>query len=247
MPETAAWNSGAANVALGEREVHVWRVPLARSAAEISLARGTLSADETLRADRFYFQRDRDAFIATRGALRQLLGRYLGQPPEELAFDYGAYGKPSLRQVSKGLAIEFNVSHAHGLALVAFSLGRQLGVDVEFLRPDIASEEIAERFFSPQEVVELQSLPPTKRTEGFFLCWTRKEAYIKAIGDGLQIPLKSFHVSLTPSEPERLESVDSERWKLLSLRPDAAFVGAVVAEGQDWELHCWDWTQESKV
>jgi 4'-phosphopantetheinyl transferase len=247
MPEAASWNSDSTSLVLREREVHVWRVPLDRSEAEIHQARGILSTDETLRADRFYFQRDRNAFIAARGALRHLLGRYLGRSPVELAFDYGAYGKPNLRQNSIGLSVEFNVSHSHGLALIAFSMGRRLGVDVEFLRPEIASEEIAERFFSPQEVVELRSLPPAMRTEGFFLCWTRKEAYVKAIGDGLQIPLKSFHVSLTPSEPERLESADSERWKLRSLCPDPAFVGAVVAEGKDWDLHCWDWMQESKV
>jgi len=247
MSEAANWNSDLTGVVLREGEVHAWRVPLERSEAELLRLRGTLSIEETVRADRFYFQRDRDAFIATRGTLRQLLGRYLECPPGEFAFDYGPYGKPNLRRASPGLSLDFNVSHSHGLALMAFSLGRQLGVDVESIRPAVASEEIAERFFSLQEVTELQSLPPARRAEGFFLCWTRKEAYVKAIGDGLQIPLKSFHVSLTPSEPARLESADSERWTLRSLRPGAGFVGALVAEGKDWDLHCWDWVQESKT
>ena len=204
-----------------------------------------LSLDETLRADRYYFSRDRYAFVAARGALRELLGRYLAKPPSELAFDYGAYGKPSLRQDSPKLVMQFNVSHSRGLALMAFSWGLRLGVDVESIRQDIASEEIAARFFSPKEVVELHSLPQAMRAEGFFLCWTRKEAYVKAIGSGLQISLKSFHVSLTPSEPEHLESADSEGWTLRSLRPGDGFVGAVVAEGKNWELHCWDWTEKS--
>src|SRR5271155_3096552 len=247
MSEAANWNSDTTGVALREGEVHAWRVALNRSEAELLRLRGTLSIEETLRADRFYFQRDRDAFMATRGTLRQLLGRYVGCAPGEIAFEYGPYGKPHLRGAPPGLSLDFNVSHSHGLALMAFSLGRKLGIDVESIRPAVASEEIAERFFSSREVAELQSLPPAMRAEGFFLCWTRKEAYVKAIGNGLQIPLKSFHVSLTPSEPARLESADSKRWTLRSLRPGTGFVGALVAEGKDWDLHCWDWVQESKT
>src|SRR5271163_175955 len=245
MSEAADWKSDATGVALREGEVHAWRVPLDRSEAELLRLRGTLSIEETVRADRFYFARDRDAFIAARGTLRQLLGRYLGCAPGEIAFDYGPYGKPHLRGAPPGLSLDFNVSHSHGLALMAFSLGRKLGIDVEFIRPAVASEEIAERFFSLQEVAELRSLPPAMRVAGFFLCWTRKEAYVKAIGDGLQIPLKSFDVSLTPSEPARLESSDSERWTLCSLHPGTGFVGALVAEGKHWDLRCWDWTHES--
>src|SRR5277367_1594949 len=103
---------------------------------------------------------------------------------------------------------------------------------------------MAEWYFSPREVAELQLLSAGMRAEGFFLCWTRKEAYVKATGGGLQVPLKSFSVSLTPAEPARLESVDSEHWTLHSLCPGAGFAGAIVAEGEDWELHCWDWIQD---
>ena len=125
--------------------------------------------------------------------------------------------------------------------MLAFSLGRDLGVDVELIRSDIASEEIASRYFAPREVAELQSLPPSARAEGFFLCWTRKEAYIKAVGDGLQISLASFRVSLVPSQPPCLESADSSRWTLRSLSPAPDYVGALVGEGKDWQLHCFDW------
>jgi 4'-phosphopantetheinyl transferase len=247
MSATPDWNpaSPGGSAALNARDVHVWRVPLARTEAEIRRTREILSADEILRADRFYFQRDRDSFVAARGTLRLLLGGYLKRLPEELDFAYGAYGKPSLRQGSATPSLYFNVSHSHGLALMAFSLGRELGVDLESLRSDIASEEIAERYFSPHEVAELRSLPPALRTEGFFLCWTRKEAYIKAVGNGLQISLKTFDVGLKPSEPAYLRSVDSARWMLRSLRPAVGFVGAILAEGQDWDLRCWDWTRES--
>jgi 4'-phosphopantetheinyl transferase len=244
MCESSDWKADSVGPVLRDREVHVWRVPLERTALELRQLRGTLSTDETVRADRFYFQRDRDAFVAARGTLRQLLGRYLGRSPGDVAFDYGPYGKPNLIHDSSAapipIPIQFNVSHSHGLALMAFSLQRRLGVDVESIRPEIASDEIAARYFSPREVAELRSLPPAMRSEGFFLCWTRKEAYVKAIGDGLQISLNSFHVGLTPSEPERLESSDSQRWTLRSLRPGAGFAAAIVAEGKDWELRCWD-------
>jgi len=125
--------------------------------------------------------------------------------------------------------------------LLAFSLERQLGVDVELVRTDFASRKIAERFFSEQEVLELRSLPPAVQDEGFFLGWTRKEAYIKARGGGLQIPLKSFDVSLTPGKLERLQAADESRWSLRSLRPAPLYVGAVVGEGKDWQLRCWEW------
>jgi len=133
------------------------------------------------------------------------------------------------------------VSHSQGWALLAFSLGRNLGVDVEFIRADVVTDEIAERYFSTQEIAELKALPQRMRAEGFFRCWTRKEAYIKARGEGLQIPLDSFHVSLTPGEPERLDSLDSSRWSLRQVNPDPRYAGALVAEGNDWELRCWDW------
>jgi 4'-phosphopantetheinyl transferase len=126
------------------------------------------------------------------------------------------------------------------VALFAFAAGRQVGVDVELVRPDFAGEKIAERFFSSQEVMELRSLPAAVLDEGFFLCWTRKEAYIKARGEGLQIPLKSFHVSLTPGEPARLQADDSSRWSLRSLRLGGRYVGAVVGEGNGWKLRGWE-------
>src|SRR6202041_2760043 len=110
--------------------------------------------------------------------------------------------------------LQFNVSHSHGLALFAFAVAQQVGVDVEMVRADFAGEKIAERFFSSQEVRALRSLPAAVQDDGFFLCWTRKEAYIKARGEGLQIPLKSFHVSLTPTKPARLQADDSSRCRL---------------------------------
>jgi 4'-phosphopantetheinyl transferase len=234
------WELSPKRLELVEEEVHVWRAYLDCEAIDLRQFEGTLSTDEKARANRFSFQRDRDRFIATRGILRELLGRYVNRAPGQLEFDYGPQGKPSLRTDVRPKWAQFNVSHSQGIALLAFSVGRNLGVDVELIR-EIAGGEIAEHYFSPQEVTELRSLPPSLQDEGFLLCWTRKEAYIKARGEGLHVPLKSFHVTLTPEKPARLRTTDGLHWSLHSLRPDARYVGAVVGEGRGWKLRCGSW------
>jgi 4'-phosphopantetheinyl transferase len=241
MADHNSWAPNSGQLELEEREVHVWRVDLDCEEMGLHRFEETLAADEKARADRFVFRQDRTRYVAARGALRELLGRYLNRSPAEVEFDYNSKGKPSLRAKINKHSVQFNISHSHGLALLAFSLGRDLGVDVEFIRPEFPADEIAQRYFSPQEVMELRALPPLLRTEGFYLCWTRKEAYIKATGEGLHIPLDSFHVSLTPGQPERLESADSSRWSMRSLYPYAHYVGALVTEGQDLWLRQWTW------
>ncbi len=236
--EFNSWEPRPERFELTAKEIHVWRVDLDDETIILPHLQETLSTDEKTRAGRFHFDRDRNHFAATRGILRELLGRYLNRAPADIEFDYGPRGKPTL---SGAPSLQFNVSHSRGMALLAFAFGCQLGVDVEKIRP-FAGEKIAERFFSPQEVMELRRLPEILRDEGFFLCWTRKEAYIKARGEGLHVPLKSFHVSLTPGESERLETTDELDWTLRSLRPAADYVGAVVAEGKGWSLRGFDWT-----
>lgn len=238
-PDFDSWEPRPDRLRFEADEVHVWRASLDCGERVLDQFEATLAPDEKDRARRFVFQPDRNSYIAARGILRELLGRYLSRAAGEIEFDYGAQGKPALRSGSSQM--QFNVSHSHGMALFAFAVGREVGVDVELVRPDFAGEKIAERFFSSQEVKELRSLPAPAQDEGFFLCWTRKEAYIKARGEGLQIPLKSFHVSLTPGQPARLQAGDSSRWSLRSLRPDARYVGAVVGENQDWKLRGWEW------
>ena len=232
-----SWEMSPKRLDLAEDEVHVWRANLDCEAIHLRRFERTLSTDEKERANRFFFSGDRDGFIVARGILREMLGKYVNRAPGQLEFDYGPNGKPSLRT---DVRLQFNVSHSHGIALLAFSLGRRLGVDVEFIRK-IAGQEISEHYFSPQEIAELRSLPPPVQDEGFFLCWTRKEAYIKARGEGLHVPLKSFCVTLTPGTPERLQTTDGLQWSLHSLRPDAHYVGAVVGEGRGWKLRCGSW------
>ena len=241
------WPSNSGDLLLFPGEIHVWSARLDSDGQLLERLTATLSADEMARANRFFFARDRRAFIVARGILRQLLANYLHRAPTDLQFAYHPRGKPFLFPPSQGTPLQFNVAHSHGLALLAFSLGSCLGVDVEYVRSDFASEEIAERYFAPREVAELRSLPLAQRLEGFYCGWTRKEAYIKALGDGLQIPLASFRVSLTPSQPAVLESADSGRWSLHSLSPAPNFAGALVAEGKDWRVRTWDWAASDNL
>lgn len=203
-----------------------------------------LSADEHERAERFHFRNDRNHFIAARGLLRLLLSRYLDLPPQQLSFSYSPYGKPALAGESERASLRFNVSHSHGVALYAFTLEREVGVDVEYIRQDVVNESIAEHFFSAQEVASLRALPAEVQPQAFFNCWTRKEAFIKARGEGLSFPLDQFDVSLVPEEPAALISIrnnplEASRWSLQTLPIEEGYVAALAVAGHDWRLECW--------
>ena len=236
---SSGWSNPPTQPILEDNEIHIWRAFLECETSVLHGLNASLAPDEKTRAARFVFQRNRNRFIAARGILRKLLGAYMHQPALDLNFTYGPDGKPALRVNEGEPSIHFNLSHSHGLAVYAISTHREVGIDVEAIRPGVAGEEIAGRFFSKRELAELHSLPREFRDEGFFLCWTRKEAYLKAQGSGMGIPLDSFEVSLTPGQPEVLRSADCSRWSLRSLQPAPEYVGAVVGEGSDWELRLW--------
>jgi 4'-phosphopantetheinyl transferase len=139
------------------------------------------------------------------------------------------------------LLLHFNASHSHGYAAFAFARRAEVGIDIEKIREEVAGEEIAARFFSEQEIAELATLPGETRPKGFFRCWTRKEAYIKARGEGLQIPLRSFCVSVTSDEPQELALGDSSTWVVYSFEPAAGFVGAVAIGDKKWRVRYLDW------
>ncbi len=221
---------------LGADEVHVWQAKL--DDHEASGLRVLLAADEIARADRFHFAKDRDHFIVARALLRKLLAAYLGADAAELRFAYAEKGKPSLDGPPG--AVNFNLAHSGGRALYAFTRARELGVDLEFIREDLESEKIAGRFFSAAEVATLERVPLELRKQAFFECWTRKEAYIKARGDGLSLPLDEFDVSF-PGEPAALlrnhkEPEEAARWTMRSLRAPSGYVAALVVEGADWKM-----------
>lgn len=240
------WLSPPGRLGLARSAVHVWRAGLDQSPSQADGFLNTLDDDELSRADRFYFSRDRERFIVARGVLRAILGRYLNRVPESLGFDYNIHGKPALASESDADTIHFNLSHSHGTALYAFARGREIGVDLEFIRCDLEAEQIAERFFSHREISTLRALPQSLRKYAFFLCWTRKEAYIKARGDGLSMPLDQFDVSLIPGEPAALLSTqpdtdDALRWSLRNLIPASGYAAALATKGRDWTLFCWQW------
>jgi len=230
----------------GGDDVHVWRIPLDLPPPLLAGLAAVLSADERSRAARFRFDIHRTRFTAGRAALRHLLASYLRIRPGEVSFRYSAHGKPSLAGSAAGSGLRFNFSNAGGLALAAFVLDREVGVDVEEVKRVADFTAIAERFFSPAENEVLRALPPESRDAAFFTCWTRKEAYIKAVGEGLSIPLDSFDVTLAPGGPPRLLATRGEpggeaRWSLHALHPGPGFVGALAVEAPEPEVRCFDW------
>ena len=227
-------------IVLPADEVHVWRVELAQVAPAEQRWEPILSADERTRAARFHFSRDRQRYTATRALLRMILAGYAESDPKELMFDYSKTGKPSLNS-AKNEKVEFNVSHSGEVALLAFTRGREVGVDVEQIRENFDHEAIARRFFSRQEQSQLAALQPAERCRGFFRCWTRKEAYIKAEGTGLSLPLQQFDVSLGAGEASLLlatrpDSAEAARWTLREVPAGDGYVAALCVQGDGWRL-----------
>lgn len=241
-----SWPEAPEQPDCGADDVHVWRAYLNQDGMTAQSLADLLSPDEHQRAEQYHFQRDREHFIVARGILRTILSRYLNVPPGQLRFACNQYGKPALMREAGDDGLRFNLSHANGLALYAVTFWREIGIDVEFVREDFASLTIAKRFFSTDEVAMLHALPPKMRTSAFFSCWTRKEAYIKARGEGLSRPLDCFTVSLVPGEPAALlrtgdDPEEGPRWSLIEVYPKQGYRAALAVEGNA-DLHCWQWT-----
>ena len=224
-------------------EVQLWRVDLERVAPAEGRWRAVLAPDELVRADRFHFERDRRNYTATRALLRILLSKYVNCAPERIAFVYGERQKPALDRSRSEPPVHFNVSHSGMKALLAFALGREVGVDVEQIRYDVDHEALAKRFFSSAEQQALAALPSSEQCAGFFRCWTRKEAYIKAHGAGLSLPLDGFDVSLVPGEQNALlatrpDAAEASRWNLCEVQGGQGYEAALCVRGQDWRLRC---------
>jgi 4'-phosphopantetheinyl transferase len=231
-------------ISLPEDEVHLWRVDLEATGGNESRWQKLLSPDEAARASRFHFPIDRQRFAASRALLRTILGAYLGADPNTLSFAYSQKEKPSLVQADADSGVTFNVSHSGGIALLAFTRRRDIGVDLEQVRRDFDVEAIARRFFSPWEKNQLASLPNGERFEGFFRCWTRKEAYIKATGDGLSLPLHQFDVAIKAEEIDALLSTrpdasEAAQWSLREVPAGSGYVAALCVRGRDWRLKHW--------
>ncbi|MDX1378156.1 MAG: 4'-phosphopantetheinyl transferase superfamily protein [Anaerolineales bacterium] len=240
----ANWTLPPDELILNINQVDIWLVSTKASLDTVQQAESSLSADETQRAAKFRFEKDRIRFVISHVALRDVLSRYLHIEPREISFTVGEYGRPSVGSIQN---LDFNLSHSGDYALIAIARGRKVGVDVECFRDELEIEKIARRFFSQNENDELMSLPPDQQQIGFFNCWTRKEAYIKAHGLGLSLPLDGFDVSLSPNEPAKLRATrpnahEASRWTLLALETDSRHAGAVAVEGRELEFRFWDWT-----
>jgi 4'-phosphopantetheinyl transferase len=214
-------------------EIHLWPIHLDQLDNQASQFADLLSPDEAARAVRFRFARDRQSFTASRALLRILLGKYLDAKPETIQFCYGQAGKPRLQNPS---SLRFNISHSGSMALLAFTRTSEIGVDIEQVRTLDDLCGIAGQFFCAEEYRELISLSPELRERAFFQCWTRKESYIKAAGEGFSTPLDQFRVTLLPHDPARLVHIDGDpnkaaRWTVHNVDVDPGYAAAVTYAG----------------
>lgn len=246
ISRSLGWDAPPDRPVLEAGDVHIWRVSLEAASLQAPKFWGLLASDEIKRAQTFHFSRDRDRFVTVRGILKMLLGTYLGTSPREIEFHYGPRGKPALSPQRAGAAPSFNVSHSHDMALLAFTLDLSVGIDVERIRPEVAREQIAERFFSAQETAALCVLPESLQPAAFFNCWTRKEAFIKATGDGLSMPLDQFSMSLVPGEPARLLEVkdghpELSHWLIRELDVGSGYAAALAVQNPVEQIFCWEY------
>lgn len=241
------WQPSISGRLIPPNEVQVWRTFLDLGKAPKESLLGTLSADELSRASRFRFEKDQRRFIRARGILRQILGAYLQKPPHALRFQYSNNGKPILASASGDDSLQFNLSHSDDMVLYAFTRNRNIGIDLERIQADVDIEQIASRFFAEAELNSIEQEPESKRNELFFQYWTRKEALIKATGEGLSFPIETFDVSGVDGRilsPILLPSDNGARprWYVQDLLPGPGYTAAIVVEGGDCGFSYWEYS-----
>jgi 4'-phosphopantetheinyl transferase len=224
----------------------VWRAHLDQNVDSLSELTNVLSPDELERAARFRLARDRDRFVLSRGLLRRILSLYLWVDPKEIRFSYGLFDKPFLDSRWHERPLSFNLAHAGQMALYAITRRRSVGVDLEFVEPLPDLEAVARQFFSSRELDRLHRLSNDQRLLAFFIGWTRKEAYLKASGQGLTRSPDQVEVCLESFRTSVLDTVDSEEgmhrfWRIETVFPAPGYAGAVAAEGDDWRIRWLDW------
>lgn len=234
---------------LGDNAIHVWQIDLLADAALIAHCRAVLDPAELERAARYLADLHRNRFIVARSALRLLLGRYLQRDPRDVAFTYNAHGRPQISANTVSLMPEpplvFNLSHSGDTAVLAVTRLPAVGVDLEYHRKPERIADLAERFFAPAEVAQWRALPDELRIAGFFAGWSRKEAYIKAHGRGLNYPLDRFVISLDPREPARIvatldDPAEAGRWRIENLSCPTDCSAALVGPAGDWRVERWE-------
>ena len=236
-------NKNPPNRFLEKGAVSLWHLRFDENMPSLSTYLKVLSKDERVKADRFKFDLHRKRYIIGRGVLRMLLGRYLDCPPQSLDFKYTEYGKPYLEH---GVDLNFNISHSGDRAVLAFTRDSEMGVDIEKCKSNFDHLEIAQNFFSPDEIRTLEALPEVERAAGFYRCWTRKESFIKAKGSGLSFSLTSFSVSLDPEDATLLRTdwnpEEREQWRLASFIPEKGYLGALSIKSELRSLDHFHWS-----
>ena len=243
-PVAATLAPGQGRDRFKDGEAQVWTVHLDASEPDSAKCFSWLSEEERDRAARFQFERDRRRFILSHGILRGLLGCFEQRHPADIRYSMGPQGKPGLARVDPVAAeslTRFNMAHSGNLAVFAFMAGCEMGADIEEIRDIPEIHELAQRVFAPEETRDLEGLPEEQRRAGFFRCWTRKEACVKAVGGGLSLPLGDFRVTLGPREPARLLSIGGEvqaaqHWTLHDLAPAPGYAGAVACACREGAL-----------
>jgi 4'-phosphopantetheinyl transferase len=243
---TSPWPSCTQPGDLGNAEAHLWVVALDLVPERLPDFQSILSPDEQERAHRFLNDMDARRYMAARASLRSLLGAYVGIEPSELRFTYDRFGKPGLGGEAHAASVRFGVSHSEDLGLFGFVREHRMGVDLEHIRADIDVENLAKNHFSQNESQKLRSLSSDRQLEAFFCCWTRKEAYLKARGEGMSYGLDRFEVSLAPGEPVAILRADddpdvSRRWTLEHLTPAPGYLGAAAVETDNVTFKCFQW------
>jgi 4'-phosphopantetheinyl transferase len=252
---TIEWPLPPANPQLAGNEIHVWATSLAVEPAVLEKLAHTLAPDEQERAQRFKFDLHRNRYLAGRGALRAILAQYLATNPAQLRFDYLANGKPVLAGEFASAGIHFNLAHTGDLALVAVTRMSLVGVDVEWVRPVKDVDHLVARFFSRREDELFQKVPVEEKPAAFFNLWTRKEALLKATGEGITRSLSLVEVSFLPGEPARLLAISgdakaAQQWEMREFAPTQGFVGAVAIQpgtsniqsgNSELVVKCWKW------
>jgi 4'-phosphopantetheinyl transferase len=238
------WDSPPEDLELDAGYIDVWRTQIDLPEDEIDSYVATLSQEEQDRAARFTFPDKYEEYVVSRGLLRKALAHVLKQPATEFQFEYTDSKKPYLPIKYANKTVSFNISHSHGQALVAISLDRNIGIDIEKIRSDVEYEKLALRFFSEAEHHELMQISADERARSFFAIWTRKEAFVKAIGKGIAFGLSEFDVNISPEEPPvmlatRWNPEDVSLWSMATIDAENNFMATLATDGGEFQLRHW--------
>lgn len=242
------WQIPDINITLQDNEAHLWLVNINKSFRDLDYYTALLSPEEKKRSGRFHFSRDKNRNIITYAVLRLLISNYINIDPAQVMYKYNQYNKPEVAN-RKNSGLGFNLSHSGNYIIYAFSLRREVGIDIEQKREINYADSIVKRFCSEKEKTEYFSFPPEQRNEIFLCCWTRKEAYIKARGEGLNFQLNNFTVSLNPADPPALldvsdEPFEKQKWSLYDIEVHNGYYSTLAAEGKNLILRFFKWDRK---